>query len=276
MASSRVVVLCYHSIHSTTSFASATPGLLEQHLLWLKTHCTMIPFSEVAAAVGDTVGRRPRVAVTFDDGYADNYECAFPLLQRYEVPATVFLTVGFVEKDPAVVERFRILRRTGAEELRPLTWSQVREMRRGGIQFGTHTYSHPNLALLDRSAAEVELRRSKEIMEDRVGERIGLLAYPFGRPKLHFTTDTIEIVAQTGYECAAATTTRAVRASDAPFTVPRFFLTGVSVGTLADIIHGGWDILGYWQERAPVFLLSRGHWAAYTRRGHRAESRTIL
>lgn len=257
-ASKRTVVLCYHSVHSTTPFASATPRVFEQHLIWLKQHCTIVPFSQITAVVSGSGEGYPCVAITFDDGYVDNYECAFPLLQRYEVPATFFLTVGFMERDPAVVERFEILRRTRAEDLHSLTWVQAREMLRAGMEVGAHTYSHPNLARLDRPAAEVELRRSKEIMEDRLGQRISLLAYPFGRPKLNFTSETVEVVAQVEYEYAAAATSRAVRVTDCRLVIPRFFATGVDVSTLASIIRGDWDVLGYWQERAPLFLQKRG------------------
>lgn len=256
--SSPTVVLCYHSVGSTTSFASVTSSVFEQHLIWLKQHSTLIPFSQVPVTANGGGERRPRVAVTFDDGYVDNYVCAFPLLRRYEVPATFFLTVGLIERDMAVVERFQILRRTRAEELQTLTWPQVREMLQGGMEFGAHTYSHPNLARLGRHAAEVELRRSKVIMEDQLSHRIDLFAYPFGRPKIDFTAETIDVVARAGYECAAATTSRTVRKSDCRLTVPRFFATGLDVRALAGISRGDWDVLGYWQERAPVFLQRRG------------------
>ncbi len=253
-SSFRVVVLCYHSIHSTSPFASASPELFEQHLVWLKEHCEIIRFSDVFEAAKDQRGSRPLVAITFDDGYADNYEHAFPLLLTYEAPATFFLTVGFIDKDRAVIERFQALRRARAGELRPLRWSQVREMRQAGIEFGAHSYSHPNLALLGRAAAEVELRQSKEIMEVRLGEGIRSMAYPFGRPKRDFTTETVTLVSEVGYEYAATTTSRTVRVSDSRLTIPRFFASGISVRTLNDMILGAWDLLGSWQERAPLFL----------------------
>lgn len=256
--SSRVVILCYHSV-STRPFASATPKAFEQHLLWLRAHCEIVPFRRVAHAVGDCQGDRPVVAVTFDDGYADNYECAFPLLRVFEVPATFFLTVGLLEQDPRVVRRFQKLSRAGAQDVRPLQWAQVREMRRAGMEIGAHTYSHPNLSRLTRPAAEVELRQSKAILEERLGERVDAMAYPFGIPRRHFTKETMGLASAAGYDCAAAITLRAVHRSHSPLAMPRFPVSQVDVRTLTDMIFGAWDFLGVWQERAPL-VLQRRRW----------------
>jgi len=253
-ASRRVAVLCYHSVHPTISFASATPALFEQHLAWLVEECEIVPFRHVLDAASRRSGGRPAVALTFDDGYADNYEYVFPVLQRYGVPATFFLTVGFVERDPGVVARFSALRRSGREDVRPLDWSQVREMRRAGMEMGAHTYSHPNLARLDRAAVEDELRRSKTILEDRLGARVTLMAYPFGKPWRHFTPETMEIAARIGYEYGAAVVFRGVCGSRPRLAIPRFFVPRDSVATVRDKVLGAWDLVGAWQETAPVFL----------------------
>ncbi len=250
--SSRVVVLCYHSVHPSKPFAK-TPELFEAHLTWLREHCDVIRFREALDAAERPRGNRPAVAITFDDGYVDNYEYAFPLLQRHGVPATFFLTVGLMEKDPAVVARFRELRDAGDEDIRPLTWCNVREMREAGMEFGAHTYSHPNLARLERARAELELTQSREIMEQRTGERVALMAYPFGTPKRSFTAETLELTSRAGYEYAATVTFRSVRASDSRLAIPRFSpLRGV--GSLRDMVFGAWDLLGVWQERAPLAL----------------------
>lgn len=251
--SSRVVVLCYHSIHPTSPLASASPALFERHLAWLSTSCTMIYFRQVVfEAAARRGGTQPVVALTFDDGYADNYEYAFPLLRKYGVPATFFLTVGFIEKDLAVVERLRVLRRDGDENLRSLEWAQVREMRRAGMEFGAHTYSHPNLARLDRAGAEIEVKRSRETIQDHLGEPITSMAYPFGKPRHHFTRQTMGVVAEAGYDSAAAITYRSVSVSHSPYAIPRFYVTGDSMGTFRDKIFGAWDLIGLWQERAPA------------------------
>jgi peptidoglycan/xylan/chitin deacetylase (PgdA/CDA1 family) len=228
--------------------------MFEQHLSWLKTHCMVIPFSKIPEVMGREGLGRPTVSITFDDGYEDNYEYAFPLLQQYRIPATFFVTVGLVEKDPAVVERFQMLRQCDYKHIRPLEWRQMDEMRKEGMEFGVHTYSHPNLARLKRDAAERELKRSKDIMEERLGKQISLMAYPFGKPKRHFTEETIELVANIGYEYAAAIAFRAVRVSDSPFDIPRFFVTMDPLGILREKVWGAWDVVGYWQEKAPLWL----------------------
>src|SRR5205809_2006127 len=143
--SGRRVILCYHSIHPTNSFRSASPALFAKHLQWLKKHCELVSLKALLESREEgTAPSRPRVAITFDDGYCDNYEHAFPLLQKYGTPAAFFLTVGFLERADEVNMRLNVK----PEDLQPLTWEQVREMRRAGMEFGVHTYSHSTLPIL--------------------------------------------------------------------------------------------------------------------------------
>ena len=152
---------------------------------------------------------RPAVALTFDDGYADNHEYVLPVLRKYgNPPATVFLTAGLIDRDPQVCERFRVLRGTPVEALE---WPQVRELLAAGVEIGAHTYSHPNLIRLDQAAANHELRRSKELIEDRIGIAVDLFAYPFGKPNRHFNARTMEAVRDTGYRYGAAILYRGVQ-----------------------------------------------------------------
>ena len=247
----RVVGLCYHSIHPSLSYASASPELFDRQLAWLVETCDVIPLRETLAAAADTGRERPAVTITFDDGYADNHEHALPLLQKYGVPATVFVTAGLAAGDPEVRARFEGLRDVGPGEIRALDFSQMRELRAGGVEIGAHTYSHPNLIRLPREEVERELRTSKEILEDGLQAPVETLAYPFGKPGRQFDDATMAVARATGYTHAAAVLFRSARPEDSPLALPRFFATRDSVESLAAKIRGDWDYLGLWQEHAP-------------------------
>lgn len=250
----RVVVLCYHSVNPSGALASPTPALFARHLCWLKEQCDVVPFGCVPAATRRQT-HRPVVSVTFDDGYADNYEYAFPVLQRYGVPATFFLTAGFVVNDAATRQRIQSSWRLSSGQIYPLEWWQIREMRRGGMEFGAHSYGHFNLAELSNGAAEDDMRRAKDVLEDRLGEPVTSMAYPFGKPRRHFTSETANLAAKVGYQFAAAILSRSVRAHDSRLAVPRFSVTQDSPGTIRDKVLGTWDLLGFWQERLPAVLI---------------------
>jgi peptidoglycan/xylan/chitin deacetylase (PgdA/CDA1 family) len=247
--SSRVVTLCYHSIHPTKEFSSTDPRTFDLHLDWLKRNCDVIPFRHVWEAAHRRDASRPAVAITFDDGYADNFQYAFPLLAKHGLSATFFLTAGLIDKNPAVLERFRMLRRSTAEDIQPLEWSEIREMTRSGMEFGAHTYTHPNLARLHGNAVQNELTVSKQIIEQRLGQEMESMAYPFGKPGEFYTAETVEAVRTAGYRYSAAVLFRDVRASDSALEIPRFFVARDSVDSLRQKIYGWWDLVAWWQER---------------------------
>ena len=251
---SRVVVLCYHSIHPTKWFRSATPDLFSEQLAWLRDRCHIVPLDAVAAAFDPVTFQRPRVAITFDDGYLDNYEYALPLLSDYHIPATFFLTTGLLDKDRTVLHRFQLQRRTGYDGIKPLEWRHARDMMRQGMSIGAHTCTHPNLAQLDRAQASEELSRSKAILEDRLGCEIDSMAYPYGKPNRAFTRETVEIAAECGYRVAVSVLFRGVRLSDDPLKLPRFFVQMDNVECLSHKIAGWWDLIGWWQEKAPRWV----------------------
>jgi peptidoglycan/xylan/chitin deacetylase (PgdA/CDA1 family) len=254
--STRRVVFCYHSVHPNCPFPHSTkPEVFDRHLQWFKDRCQLTSLVDLVRDKGRWNGGKPLAAITFDDGYEDNHSYALPILAKNGVPATFFITAGFVERDPDVMRRFQQLLKCRLGDLVPLDWAQVRELRAGGMDIGSHTYSHPNLARLSRDETAEELRISRDLISDRLGAATDLFAYPFGKPRVHFTSTTIDVLRAMGCRLAAAVTSRGVRASDHDLSVPRFFADGNDLVTLEAKIGGEHELVGWWQDHAPISLM---------------------
>ncbi len=117
------------------------------------------------------------VFITFDDGYADHYDVVFPLLMACEMSACFFVISDLCGQPGR------------------LTAAQMREMADGGMDFGSHTVTHRPLATLDSPENLRELAQSKTVIENILGEEIGLVAYPHGS----YSAVTIEAARAAGY-----------------------------------------------------------------------------
>ncbi|MFZ2650125.1 MAG: polysaccharide deacetylase family protein [Burkholderiaceae bacterium] len=223
---------------------SASLADFEKQMRFVRDHFTPLSLAEVLAALdnGKPLPRRSLV-VTFDDGHADNYTHAFPVLKSLGVPATIFLSTAYIDAPQTpfwfdrVAELFffapggtlilqtldhtvtlgsvasrrhetdHLLRRLKLEpntrrlatlaELEDLlaphvpagnatrrsamSWDEVREMADAGIEFGSHTVTHPILSRLDEADILRELSVSRERIRACTGQRVETLAYPIGK-----------------------------------------------------------------------------------------------
>jgi peptidoglycan/xylan/chitin deacetylase (PgdA/CDA1 family) len=248
----RTVVLCYHSVHASKRYASVRPAAFSEHLAWLSEACDVVPLER--ALDPRPPGARPAVAITFDDGYADNHETVAPELERHRLPATFFITTGLIDRDRAVVERFARQRGCAPAEIESLSWAEIADIRARGFAIGAHTHTHPVLGDLDDDRARDELVRAKDLLEHRLGFAVTSMAYPYGKAGRHFTERTMAIAAGAGYQHAAAVRFSAVAADDVPLALPRFFVDGDDLPSLQAKVRGDWDYVGRWQERAPRWL----------------------
>lgn len=172
------MILCYHAVNPDwQDWLSVPPEAFAAHVDWLARH--RLAHVEAAAEGADRgpLRRRP-IAITFDDGFADLFDYALPIIRSYSLPATVYLVAGtlfdgqpvdWVDTPP-----------TGAP-LRTLSADQIAEMREAGVRFGSHTWTHPDLTTLDDAALDRELRDSREALSDLIGARVTTVAYPRGR-----------------------------------------------------------------------------------------------
>ena len=96
------------------------------------------------------------------------------------------------------------------------------------------------------------------MISDRLGAAIDLFAYPFGKPRIHFTATTTEVARDTGYRVAASVTFRGVQDSDSSLSIPRFFTDGDDIAKLEAKIAGAYELVGWWQEHAPLAVMKTG------------------
>lgn len=193
-------ILMYHSIRKdpgeTHSELVVTPESFEKQLKFLQSKG--YKFLTISELLNSKSNQYPRVAITFDDGFKDNYEIAFPLLRKYGAKATIYLApdINGIEK---------------------LTKAMIEEMVRSGlIEFGAHTLSHCNLEKSDLETANFEIKGSKEKVEKLTGMSCRAFAYPFGR----FTDNIAAIVKKNGFT-SAVTVKKGISEIIDPFRIMR-------------------------------------------------------
>jgi peptidoglycan/xylan/chitin deacetylase (PgdA/CDA1 family) len=172
----RTLVLCYHSVSDDWEHQLAVrPRAFERQLASLLRR----GFRPVAAEAVLAGGRRS-LHVTFDDAYAD-IEGALRTLERLGVPATVFASTGFADEGrPLDVPELADEAAARPERLRTMSWEQLREIAERGVTIGSHTINHPHLPALSDSELDRELGESRARIEDELGRRCRLFAYPYG------------------------------------------------------------------------------------------------
>jgi peptidoglycan/xylan/chitin deacetylase (PgdA/CDA1 family) len=191
----RIVVLLYHRVNDDMR-DTLTVGIdqFDRQMAVLARRCRVLDIRDVVAGKVERDTARPLVAVTFDDGYRDNYENAFPLLQRHGVPAAFFVSTGKIGVDGAFEHD---LRRLG-HGLPTMTWQQLREMQGAGFVIGSHSISHLDCGRASLDEVRYELRESRMMLAKELGLAQPIFAYPFGS-RSNMTPQALEAVRQEGY-----------------------------------------------------------------------------
>lgn len=186
---------------------SVTPAAFETQMTYLISHgfTTITPDDLWQAVSGQSTLPPKPVLITFDDGYADFYTAAWPILKKYNLKATAFVVTGFLSD---LAGRY-------------LTWSEVRELDRSGlVTIADHTAHHVNVAT--SAQAEFEIVASKQRLEAFLGHAVTAFAYPGGT----FNIAAEKMVAKSGFNFGFTTQGGRSHSLAARLAAPRVRVSG--------------------------------------------------
>ncbi len=178
----KILVLNYHQVNNNFTYIAVPINDFDAQMAYLvdNGYIAITPDALLSALEGELDLPPKPMLITFDDGYIDNYENAFPILQKYGLRATIFVI-------PALVGNKGYM-----------TWEQLKEMEENGITVQSHTLNHIALEELPDDEMRVELLKSKRILEEKFGHSVDFVAYPTGTYNLHIA----DIAREVGYKGA--------------------------------------------------------------------------
>lgn len=220
-----VAVLGWHRIDVEGGALAVPPAVFARQLAFLDEHRRQLPvgdLDQLSSAPPAGQLRARRIALTFDDAWADNHAHALGPLSRHRLPATLYV--------PS-----QLLGHPGY-----MTAAQLLEMDAGGVTIGAHSRTHPDLRACSRSELESEIRGSKEDLEDLVGKPVTSFAYPTGL----LDGRVVDMVRSSGFTTAVTTRPGWWRPSAEALLIPRSFVQDFSAATFRGAARGGLNILG--------------------------------
>lgn len=231
----RIPILMYHQVGSPLKGAQScqdcvSPERFEMQIRGLlRAGYRVISLARLARLLEESSPARLKrcVVLTFDDGYRDQFSHAYEILRRRRLSATFFLVAGYLGKNtflPHLLPEDAPVR--PGDQLPsgwlPMSWGEAEEMARNGMDIGSHSVSHRSLGRLESREVEEEVRRSKEMLERRLGVRVGFFAYPFGSEAYgDFDRGIQAILRAAGYRGACTTVVGTNGPGAEPFALRR-------------------------------------------------------
>jgi peptidoglycan/xylan/chitin deacetylase (PgdA/CDA1 family) len=191
------VVLFYHRVCAQSlNDWSIHRDNFERHLDWISDVATFVSLDEVRAS--QTAGRRSevQVAVTIDDGYAENMEHAIPALLSRKIPCSYFVATHHIESGEPFAHDLQCGRPS-----KPNSIEQVQSMASQGIEIGAHSHTHINFGqALSKAILRREITDVRKKLQDWTGQSIDYFAFPYGLSK-NISQQAIDVVFESGFKC---------------------------------------------------------------------------
>lgn len=173
----------------------------EAQLKYLKDNkYIVVTLKELYEMVGRLEETSRVVVLTFDDGYSDNFDYAWGVMQKYDVKGTFFIISGKIGQNEYLSEQ------------------QIKSLSSLGNEIGSHSINHPSMEKLSAEKARSELSDSKKALEELTGQSIISFCYPAGK----YTDETKLLADEVGYKIAVTTQKGEPFSTNEPFEIPRY------------------------------------------------------
>lgn len=165
---------------------------------------------------GKTLPHKP-IVITFDDGYQDNYDFAYPIMKKYGYTGTIFVVSQAIGKT-----NFYDVQKKLQPENKIMAWPEIKELDQAGFVIGAHTVDHPHLARVAPEVAKYQIEESKRALEYGLKKPVEVFAYPYGS----YNDQVAEITKAAGYRAAVTTELGLAKPTSNPFQIHRIRVTG--------------------------------------------------
>ena len=215
-------VLVYHSVDESGSYMSTRPEMFRVQMQWLRDHgiraISMRQFFEKGAP---GIAPERTVVLTLDDGLANFAEMAWPVLREMSFSATAYVPTAFIGGEASWYADY------GLPRMACMGWDDLRAVHREGADIQSHAVSHRDLTSLPPGELREELRRSKAVLEDGLGDSVEHLAYPFGA----VAAAVSQAAREAGYRSAVVLGKGRWHANADPYEIPRDSLDRIDIGS---------------------------------------------
>jgi peptidoglycan/xylan/chitin deacetylase (PgdA/CDA1 family) len=197
---SKMIIIAFHRVNDWMAEDAITcnSAKFESFCRFFQSHFKVVPLSAQIAGCRERRNMGGTLSITLDDGYRDNAEVAAPILRKLGLPATFFVTTGFIGTDYVPQWDQHLTRQPGW-----MDWEQVRALRDQSFDIGCHTETHIDLGAAEPDLIRKELTRCRAKVEDELGTSATLFAYPFGG-RHNISAASLELVRGAGFECCVS------------------------------------------------------------------------
>ena len=215
------VIVAFHRVNDDlTDSLTCSESKFRNFCAFFKSRFEVISLPEMIKLLNRNESVAGKLVITFDDGYRDNFLNAAPILKEMELPASFFITTGFIGNETVAWWDEKHLSSPAW-----MSWDEVRQLSEEGFDVGAHTVTHADLGKLSEPEILQEVHDSKESLTQQLGySKMELFAYPYGGQE-NITEVGRSIIKDAGFVCCLSCFGGTVDSASDPYSLNRIAIS---------------------------------------------------